>query len=93
MRSTKNYSRYKKQMLSDIFLGDLIRFSDIVTALCDLLPEQKEIVEEATILVVEVGDKLEKFRTGNSCPRCGLPLYLSDLPHYNAVCYECEENF
>ena len=92
-RKTKNYSIYEHQMLGDISLGDLIRMEDMISHLCDLLPEQKEIVEEASALIEDVGGKLEKFHTGNFCPRCGLPLYLSDLPQYDEVCYECDENF
>lgn len=59
-RKTKNYSIYERQMLGDISLGDLIRMEDMISHLCDLLPEQKEIVEEASALIEDVGGKLEK---------------------------------
>ena len=92
-KETTNYSIYKSEMLSSISLGDMIRMENMISALCDLLPRQTELVEEATALIEDVGDKLAIFRTGNHCPRCGLPLYLSDLPQYDETCYECEENF
>jgi hypothetical protein len=31
--------------------------------------------------------------TGEKCPRCGAPLYVSDLCRFNYVCLECDENF
>lgn len=31
--------------------------------------------------------------TSEKCPRCGAPLYVSDLCRFNYVCLECDENF
>ena len=31
--------------------------------------------------------------TDETCPKCGSPLYVSDLCHYEFVCLECDENF
>ena len=31
--------------------------------------------------------------TGETCPKCGHPLYVSDLCQYRYVCLECDENF
>lgn len=91
--TSKNYTKYVNLLLSDISMGDFIRLSDIVTALCDLLPAENELVQEATAVVDNVGNTLATFKTGNVCPRCGLPLYLSDLPQYDEACFECDENF
>lgn len=39
-------------------------------------------------------NKLEKkLDTGKRCKRCGHKLYLSDVPSYDYVCVECDENF
>ena len=32
-------------------------------------------------------------KTNVKCHKCGSYLYLSDLPQYDYVCYECDENF
>lgn len=32
-------------------------------------------------------------RTNAKCPKCGKILLMSDLPQYDYVCYECDENF
>lgn len=31
--------------------------------------------------------------TDERCPKCGSPLYVSDLCQYQCVCLECDENF
>lgn len=46
---------------------------------------QKEIMEKT--------NNIEECETEEKCPRCGSPLYLSDLPQYDFVCLNCDENF
>ncbi len=36
---------------------------------------------------------LEAIKTEKRCPKCGDTLYCSDLPEYEYVCVECDENF
>ena len=31
--------------------------------------------------------------TGQKCPRCGCPVYPSDIPEYNYQCFDCDEDF
>lgn len=89
----KNYETYKEKFLSEFHLGDLLRLSDAVTALCNLIAAPNEIVDDALELQKDIEHKLQAFQTGESCPRCGNLLYLSDLPQYGSTCYVCDENF
>lgn len=34
----------------------------------------------------------EKFGTDKKCFRCGSQLLVSDLPDYDYLCFECDEN-
>lgn len=36
---------------------------------------------------------VKDIETDKKCPSCGSMLYCSDLPEYDYVCVECEENF
>jgi len=36
---------------------------------------------------------IKSITTEKKCPRCGKTLYCSDLPEYDYVCVECNENF
>ena len=44
-------------------------------------------------LLGEIDRYISRFSTDALCPRCGKRLFLSDLPQYAYVCYDCDENF
>ena len=44
-------------------------------------------------LDIIVHDIVKAIKTERKCPRCNSPLYLSDLPEYDYVCVDCNENF
>ena len=44
-------------------------------------------------LLGEIDRYISRFSTDAICPRCGKQLFLSDLPQYAYVCYDCDENF
>lgn len=50
---------------------------------------QKELIESAELF----RNYLNRFLTEKKCPRCNTLLFLSDLPQYDYVCSECDENF
>lgn len=44
-------------------------------------------------LLEEIDRYINRFSMDARCPRCGRRLFLSDLPQYAYVCYDCDENF
>jgi hypothetical protein len=59
-----------------------------------------DALDEDTILLITDGwGENEVFLreclglTDKTCPRCGKPLYVSDLCRYPYVCFDCDENF
>ncbi len=50
---------------------------------------QKELIESAELF----RNYINRFLTEKKCPRCKTLLFLSDLPQYDYVCSECDENF
>lgn len=50
---------------------------------------QKELIESAELF----RNYINRFLTEKKCPRCKTLLFLSDLPQYDYVCGECDENF
>lgn len=90
---TEEFMAYKQKLLYNITPGDLLEALNHIQALCAELSAEEEAVEDAMQYVEEAQKKLLEFQTDNLCPRCGAPLFLSDLPQYEAVCYRCAENF
>ena len=88
MTETGSYRAYIQRMKNISFISLLIRCRESLSKPDG--PCEPESVEE---LLQEVTACLDDFQTEGTCPHCGGPLYLSDLPQYDAVCYTCDENF
>lgn len=83
MNPTPEYEKHRALLLQQSPIGLLVQAQEA-------LREAGAVYED---LASEVAEYLGKFRYGETCPRCGAQLYLSDLPQYGAVCYACQENF
>lgn len=79
--ATENYKKY-------VATASQIDFSILIEVRNQLDPEknQKQIklIDEILKPFVAVGKK---------CPKCGEQMFISDLPQYDYVCYNCDENF
>lgn len=74
---TEEYQKFKDLLTYYISVPALVNFDDSNND--DLVDAVNKIVHELS--------------TDKKCPRCDAPLYCSDLPDYNYVCVECDENF
>ena len=83
---TSQYQEYLRRRGGlDSFLIKLL-----VQTMAALLPGASGISED---LLGEIDRYISRFSTEAICPRCGKRLFLSDLPQYAYVCYDCDENF
>lgn len=87
MKHTKEFQAYFDLLTKDSAVGLLFRIGE---RLSDAGPLSAAAVKE---VAVDIDRYVQPFRMGIPCPRCGAPLYLSDLPQYRSVCYACDENF
>lgn len=74
---TENYTKFKNILADNIGVPTLVNFDE-------------EIDDALDIIVHNI---VKELKTDKKCPRCGEVLYYSDLPDYDYVCIECEENF
>lgn len=74
---TENYKKFKDVLVDNIGVPTLVNFDD----------------ENDDALVIIVHNIVKELLTDKRCPHCDAPLYYSDLPQYDYVCIECEENF
>ena len=74
---TENYKKFRSVLENNIGVPTLVNFDD----------------ENDDALVIVVHNIVRELLTDKKCPHCDAPLYCSDLPQYDYVCIECEENF
>ena len=84
-----NYELYLDKLTSMIDISDL---EYVVKALKDQSdPIEADISRMAATKTLE--EILRRMQTDKKCPRCGKTLCLSDLPEYDYLCTDCQENF
>ena len=55
--------------------------------------EQYDLKNSDELLRENVSDVVMRIETDEICPKCGSNLFFSDLPKYDYVCTNCDENF
>jgi DNA-directed RNA polymerase subunit RPC12/RpoP len=65
-----------------------------VNELSALIPrEDNEVLDYLEDILQPFTHIEDELRTEVECPHCGCYLFKSDLPRYEYVCAECDENF
>lgn len=92
---TENYTKYKRLMMTYMSITNLHNAVALLRTLDEdaALMYDRDTAESINCVKEDFEDVLEHFRVGVRCPRCNSELYLSDLPQYDYVCVECDENF
>ena len=89
---TDNYAEHQEE-ISKLSVVDLIRVVDYVKLLSSFVNENNEVLDDLDNVVEPFNKVIKSLRTEKSCPRCHNNLYKSDVPQYDYVCNECDENF
>lgn len=90
--TTCNYQK-EQSIISDLSITDIVKASDYINELATFIPADNEVLDYLEDIQEPLVHAIKKCKTDKDCPRCGCSLYLSDLPQYEYVCPECEENF
>lgn len=97
MEFTKNYTKFTDaiNVLCATHLEGIRTFvSDAHEILSKVdSTDAKELLEHEDSMLYGFNELMAKIDTEHACPRCGHNLMLSDLPQYDYVCPECDENF
>lgn len=89
---SNNFEAHHKAIES-LSIVDIVRISDYVNELSTFIPSDNEILDYLGWIVEPFVKIMDKLRTEKECPRCGCYLFKSDLPQYEYVCAECDQNF
>ena len=87
--ATENF-KLNQEHMSDLSIVDVVHVVNGIENVIEELDFQLEYLKK----VVEYISKVKtRCITDKECPHCGSLLYCSDLPQYDYVCAECDENF
>ena len=89
---TDNYAEHQTEV-SKLSVVDLIRVVDYVKLLSSFVNENNEVLDNLDDIVEPFEKVIKSLKTKMSCPRCQNTLYKSDMPQYDYVCNDCDENF
>lgn len=89
---SNNFEAHHKAIES-LSIVDIVRIVDYVNELCELIPFDNEVLDYRQWILEPFAKITDELRTEEECPKCGCYLFKSDLPQYEYVCAECDENF
>jgi len=91
---TENYLAHMEAM-SDLSVTDLIKVVDYVVSLSQFLTDDNEILDDMDSILEPLNKIISVLKTEESCwhPGCDSNPYMSDVPQYDLVCAECDENY
>lgn len=82
-----------QNIMSNLSICDIIKACDYIKALSALVPSDSQILSDKKSIITTLEEAIQKAQVEETCPRCGCQLYVSDLPQYDCVCFNCDENF
>ena len=89
---TQNFKECQDAMKA-LSIADLVKAIDYFHMLQNLLPNTNEVLDDFDDILKPLNDVASACRTDKQCPHCGCYLFKSDLPQYDYVCVDCDENF
>lgn len=92
MENTKNFKECQEAM-KKLSIVDVVKAVDYINELSQFIPCENEVLDYMDDITEPLMDIIEECRTDKECPHCGCFLFKSDLPQYDYVCVECDENF
>lgn len=87
-----NFKAYQ-EAIEKLTIVHIIDAVDYINELSTFIPQNNEVLDYLEDIVKPLVDVIDECRTDKECPHCGCYLFKSDLPQYDYVCAECDENF
>jgi hypothetical protein len=82
-----------KERVGRLGITNLVKAYDYIYMLSELIDPNNEILDDLHDVIKPLAETIKECETKKVCPFCGNELYLSDLPQYDYVCVNCDENF
>ena len=82
-----------KERVGRLGITNLVKAYEYIYMFREILDSNDEIFDDFNDVISPLAETIKECETDKVCPICGSKLYLSDLPQYDYVCAECDENF
>ena len=89
---TKEFEEHQKA-ISELSIVNIMKAVDYINELSTYINKDNDVLDYLNDVVEPLCKVIDKCRTDEECPNCGCTLFKSDLPQYEYVCGECDENF
>ena len=89
---TKNFEECQ-EVMKGLSIIDLVKAIDYFHMLRTLLPDTNEVLDDFNDILEPLNKVALACRADKMCPHCSSYLFKSDLPQYDYVCIDCDENF
>lgn len=90
--NTENFQKHQ-EVIGGLSIVDIARAVDYINKLATFIPQSNEVLDDLDCVVESFIQVQNTLRTDRKCPKCGHHLFLSDVPGYEYVCPDCDENF
>lgn len=87
-----NFEKQCKEM-QNLSIAEIVKASDYINLLAAFVPENNEVLDNLSDIQEPLLKVIKNCKTDKKCPHCRGTLYFSDIPQYEYVCPECDENF
>ena len=88
-----NHFETHHKAMENLSIVDIAKAYDYVYLLSTLIDPNNEVLDDFYNIINPLAKVLKECETEKVCPFCNHKLYLSDLPQYDYVCAEYDENF
>ena len=82
-----------KERVGRLGIMNVVKAYEYIYMLSELIDPNNEVLNDLNDIIKPLAETIKECETERICPFCGSKLYLSDLPQYDYVCAECDENF
>lgn len=82
-----------RERVGRLGITNVVRTYDYIYMLSELIDPNNEALDDFHDIIGPLAEVIKECETNKTCPFCEDKLYLSDLPQYDYVCANCDENF
>jgi hypothetical protein len=81
------------ELMGNFSITNIVKAYDYIKLLSQFIPKENEVLDDMDNALSPLLEVIRELQLSKECPHCAAGLFMSDLPQYDSVCVECDENF